>query len=109
MSDEPPATLWIGLAFFGMIAVIQLFVALLGRHELLVTVAICLALMAGLYFRQRWAFAGTALFCFSPLLRVLTGDGADAFATIAVYQLVLVPVLMSAGWFFPGGGRPAHS
>jgi len=109
MQEEPPGFLWIGLAFLGMITVIQLFVALLGQHLLFFHVVINLLLMAGLYFRQKWAVAGTVLFCLSPLVLVFQGDSADALATMAIYLLVLVPVLLSIPWFFPGGGSPAHS
>jgi hypothetical protein len=103
-----PGVLWISIATYSVITLIQLFIGLQkSSGVLLLSVVVGVALITGLILGHKWAYILTLLFATSGLV-VSLGQGPENFIGVLIGNgLVVVPMLLATSYFFPGKqGRP---
>jgi hypothetical protein len=99
--QQVPGILWVALIVLAIAALGKL--ASLPRYGPLVFVdiAICVALMIGIYYGHRWAFVLTVVVVPAKLLfSMMTGSLRAAVVVFLIDCLVMVPVLMSKNYFW---------
>jgi hypothetical protein len=99
-----PTVLWVGLAALALIIIIQLGVLFgqPGRHAgaALLGIVASAALLAGLYWRQRWAYVLTLLFGVGTPAIMLLRAPSQALGVFIINAFVVGPVLLSTDYFW---------
>lgn len=100
--------LWISIAALGIMSLIQLVIGVQrGSEVLFVAVVLNLVLLAGLLYGRKWAYVATLVFAVSGLVVALGRNAEQAMAVLVGNGLVIVPMIISTRFFFPG--RPCDS
>ena len=101
MNREIPAVLWIALITLGLFTVIQLLIGIsCGHLGLLISVAVNLLVLYGLYHGHRWAFVVTLLFGILAFLVSVARNPVVGIFTLVLNGLVLVPMILAKGYFW---------
>ncbi len=107
MERRIPAVLWIGLAALALFSVLQFAIAIVqGRLLMLVSVALNVALLYGLYRGHRWAFVVTLAFGILGIVVTLIRSPALAIGVLIGNGLILVPVVLAREYFWGPRPRP---
>jgi len=103
MERKIPSTLWIGVAALGAMMLIQLLVGVQKGSDFLFVAAILDAVfLAGLLLGRKWAYIGMLVFAVGGPLALLGRDPGQAITALLLNGLVVVPVILSTRFFFPG-------
>jgi len=101
MQRRVPGRLWIGLVALALFSVIQLGVGLTqGKAELLIAVAINVALLIGLYLGHRWAYIALMSFSFLGVVVSASHNAVGGLIVLLLNGFVVVPVALCTGYFF---------
>jgi hypothetical protein len=98
----PPAPLWFAIAALGIISVLTLLGLARNPGVVLVAVFGNLILMLGLALGHRWAYVLVILFSVVGVAVAFAKSGHLGLPVLLGNATVLVPVLMSTRFFFPG-------
>ena len=99
----PPACLFIGLIALAIITVLTLFSAMArGSVAGFAAVVGNLALLVGLVLGHRWAYVLAVLFSVAGIAVAFGKSAAQGLIVLISNSVVLVPVLLSTRYFFPG-------
>jgi hypothetical protein len=102
MAKKVPGALWVSIAVLGAITVIQMLIGVQkGSGVLLVAVLLNVALLAGLFLGQRWAYVATLILAIAGLGVALGKGPASAIGVLVGNGLVVVPMVLSTRFFFP--------
>lgn len=103
MERKMPEALWISIASLAAITLIQLVVGVReGSGSLLLAVVGNVALLVGLLRGHKWAYVATLFFAIGGPIVALGSNARNAIAVLIGNGLVVVPMLMSTEFFFPG-------
>jgi hypothetical protein len=103
MERKVPSALWIGVAALGAMTLIQLLVGVQkGSGALLVSVILDVVLGAGLLLGHKWAYILTLVIGVGSLIALLGRNAGPARYIPLLNGLVVVPVILSTRFFFPG-------
>lgn len=110
MPRRVPGVLYVALVSLAVMSVGQLGVGLgRGRPTILLAVALNVAMILGLYAGRRWAFVLTLLFSVAGVLMIGSRHPNQFVGMVIGNGFVVVPVLMSARYFWDepsGPGTP---
>lgn len=103
MERKIPSTLWIGVAALGAMMLIQLLVGVQrGEDSLFVAAILDAVFLAGLLLGRKWAYIGMLVFAVGGPLVLLGRNPERAVTALLLNSLVVVPVILSTRFFFPG-------
>ena len=93
--------LWISLIALGLFSVVQFALGIaLMNVVLLISVALNVALLVGLYHGHRWAFVVTLVFGVLGIIVALARNPALGLGVLIGNGLVLVPMLLAKDYFW---------
>jgi hypothetical protein len=108
MRREIPGVLWVGMSVLGLVSVIQLVVGIAqGSVGLLVSVAVNVVLLFGIYHGRRWAFVILLTLSVLGILVGLVRNPALGIGVLVLNGFVIVPVLLAKDYFW--GPRLVYS
>ncbi len=103
MERKIPSALWISIAALGVMTLIQLLVGVQrGSEALLVGAILDAVFLAGLLLGHKWAYVGTLVFAIGGPLAVMGRNPQQATLALLLNCLVVVPMVLSTRFFFPG-------
>ena len=103
MERKIPSTLWIGVAALGAMMLIQLLVGVQrGEDSLFVAAILDAMFLAGLLLGRKWAYLGMLVCAVGGPLVLFGRNPEQAITALFLNSLVVVPVVLSTRFFFPG-------
>jgi len=96
-----PGPLWIALISLSIMVVLKVLFVFKVGPVILIDAALSGALLVGLYLGHKWAYVLTIVFVAFGTVSGLSKSSTHGLTILALDCLVLVPVLMCTGFFFP--------
>lgn len=103
MRKRIPGPLWITIGTLGVVTMIQLLMSVQrGSDVLAVAVALNVACVVGLLMGHKWAYVATLVLAIAGLMVAMGKGPGNAIGVLFGNGLVVIPMVLSTRFFFPG-------